>query len=229
MKHLFFALAVLTLLPATSLAASDYLLKLDGVDGEAKPTRATVEPIKATVVEPAATVAPPTGGTESATGYIKMEGVEGEAKVEAGKPMPGIEPDEIDYDGDSENATNFGILLGGSDTSDERKKGLERAAEVIRAHAAETSLPMESISLNFTKIEYKLKPEAKLFGFIPMKMLATVEIDETETATVTLPWWSIFATGVEREEIGMTAKKTLLDILKTQRDAVRNAIKVGGE
>lgn len=231
-----FGVAALVLVPIVSLAASDYLLKLDGVDGETKPARATtVEPART----PATTVAPPaTGGTEAGSMYIKIDGVDGESedgkkgnvdmqwKVEEGEKSaaPGVEPDEIDYDGDSKSATNFGILLGGSDTSDERQKGLDRAEKVILNHATESGVPMESLSLNFTKIEYKYKSDAKLFGFIPMSVLATVEIDETETATVKLPWWSFLVTGVEREEIGRTAKETLSNILKTKHDAVKNAI-----
>jgi len=240
-------------------AASDYFLKLDGVDGESKPARATVEPVSATTV-----AEPETGGTETTAGYMKMGDIKGESveaekkkgnvdydwkveegekameearkkseatfKVEKGeKRMEGgkehkNEIDILSADGTGENATNFGILLGGTDTSEERKRGLERAAEVIIAHAAGSDRPIESISLNFEKIEMKTKNDARLFGFIPVTLLATIEIDESETATVTLPWWAVFATGVEREEIGLSAKATLSNILKTKHDTVKNAI-----
>ncbi len=102
-----FALLGLFMVASVAHAAStDYYLKIDGVDGEstkaAEETRGT---------EPGTSV---TGSTKpeevSADYYLKLDGVEGESK-----PTPGVEPDEIDYDGKQE--TNFGVLLdsGGSD------------------------------------------------------------------------------------------------------------------
>lgn len=240
-----FGVAALVLVPIVSLAASDYLLKLDGVDGETKPTRATVEPLPARAVPTATTVAPPaTGGTEAGSMYMKIEGVDGESKDEkkmmlptqqvgtGAKPAPGVEPDEIDYDGDQE--TNFAILLQGPSTGDdeeepeegdeEKLKGLERAATVILQHAQESGHAIESISLNFTKIEVKMPKETKLFGVIPMKVQTTVEFDAAEEATVKLPWWAFLTSGVDKGAVGEETKKMLKDTLKAKHDSIKNAI-----
>lgn len=216
MKKLLAVLVVLAA-PLSTLAATDYYLKIDGVDGESKPARATVEPVRATVTN----VAPPSTGTE---GKVEMEW-----KVEEGEKATEDkghknEIDILSADDSSENATNFGILLGGSDTSEERKKGLERAAEVILEQAQASGHAIGSISLNFEKIQMRTNQDAKLFGVIPLSVPATVEIDASETVTVKLPWWSFLVMGVEREEIGRTAKETLSNILKTKHDTVKNAI-----
>lgn len=113
----FIFLAAYVLATSAHAASTDYYLKIDGVDGEStktEPPRTTTGSVQNS------------GGTGEASAdyYLKLDGVEGESK-----PAPGVEPDEIDYDGKQE--TNFGVLLdsgGGDDDGDgsddtEKKKG----------------------------------------------------------------------------------------------------------
>lgn len=250
MKIIIFA-GLLFFAPLAGFAAStDYYLKIDGIDGESQPSRAGIAIPATTVATPTTTetggtspgsvAAPETGGTEASGGFIKIEDIKGETseakgkvemefKVEEGeKAMDDKghknEIDILSSDGTNENATNFALLLGGPDTSEERAQGLERAAEVILLGAQESGKPLESVSFNFEKIQVKLKEEVKLFGIIPLQTLASVEIDASEQATVKLPWWSFLAFGVEREEIGTGVVDTLKRVLAAKHDSVEQAL-----
>lgn len=159
--------------------------------------------------------------------------VEMEWKVEEGeKGAPGVEPDEIDYDESVELMTNFAILLGGSDDTDEedpkdeeeQAQGLERAAEVLLVNAQASEQAIESISLNFEKISTRVKHEVKLFGVIPSQAKATVEIDADGKVTVKFPWWVAFASGKDSDALGDKIVEVLSDVLKAHHDTIKNAI-----
>lgn len=103
----FIFLAAYVLATSAHAASTDYYLKIDGVDGEStksEPPRTTTGSVQNS----------DDTNEASADYYLKLDGVEGESK-----PAPGVEPDEIDYDGKQE--TNFGVLLdsgGGDDDGD---------------------------------------------------------------------------------------------------------------
>lgn len=140
----------------------------------------------------------------------------------------GIEPDEIDFMGESENATNFGILLGGSgdneETDEERAQGLERARLVIEENAKASDQAIESVSLNFEKITTRVRHEVRLFGFIPIETTAEVDVDVEQRVAVRFPWWTIFASGDNDESVAERVYSTLSNVLKTKHDTVKNAI-----
>lgn len=113
----FVFLAAYVLATSVHAASTDYYLKIEGVDGESTKS----EPPRTTTTGSVQS----SGGTTEASAdyYLKLDGVEGESK-----PTPGVEPDEIDYDGKQE--TNFGVLLdsGGSDDDGDGAGEDERTA-----------------------------------------------------------------------------------------------------
>lgn len=130
----FAALAACVLVAVPAYAASDYLLKLDGVKGEttktttAEPTHATevtttntpeTEVKRTTTTNTAGTAARPTDTQEvSADVSIKVGGVKGESK-----PTPGVEPDEIDVAIDGKPLTPDTAVLLGSGSGGTEKGG----------------------------------------------------------------------------------------------------------
>ncbi|MBS3903180.1 MAG: hypothetical protein KGZ30_02255 [Anaplasmataceae bacterium] len=239
-------------------AATDYYLKIDGVDGESKATASATTNVK---VQSTGKTAPDratgntsadgsvevvvdasVGGTTqagestgSSTSSSKSKGnVEYNWKVEEGEKMEGVEPDEIDYDGEAQPLTpDFSILLGGGSGDDgEAEKETTNLGEEVRTAVAailldgvkEKGMPMESISFNFEKIQARVAQPVKLFGFIPMTVNADVEIDAESQVKVQFPWWSFLATGKDGDNLGQRVSGAIADVLKTKHDTVKNAI-----
>ncbi len=235
MKNLFFVLALVMAFGAAEAQAA-YYLELGGVEGESSSATGALQ-VEATVV---ATSTPARASTNTSSslevstqsGEEKKGNVEMQWKVEEGTKATtqGVEPDEIDVSVSQENATNFGVLLGGGSDDDteeekaERMKGLERAQEVILENARASDQAIESISLNFEKITTRVRQEVRLFGFIPIETTATVDIDVSEKVTVTFPWWAIFASGDDQDAVRDRVLTTLSNVLKTKHDTIKNAI-----
>ncbi len=234
MRTLLLAVTLFAVSATGALAAStDYYLKLDGVEGESTKAEATTQ------VEVKTPRAETTGGVQVSAGDVTGDStgsakgnVEFEWKVEEGEKTPGVEPDEIDAmddddDGD-EFATNFGVLLGGgsddSDDDEERLHGLERARLVIEENARASDQAIESISLNFEKITTRVKHEVRVFGFIPVEATADVDVDASGEVTVRFPWWAIFASGKDSDNLGLRIRANLSNVLKTKHDTVKNSI-----
>lgn len=223
-------------------AASDYYLKIDGVKGESSapslaPTVQTEVKLRGDGsvddTQPEARTAP---GMQT---QVKLRGdgsiddsqpqqgkVEVEWKVEKGESLTntGIEPDEIDFSDDGEPITpDFGVLLGGGSDED-AQEGRARAADVLRIELEASGVPTEEISLNYEKVTTKVRQEVKLFGFIPVAAVATVEVDAEAEVKVRFPWWSFLASGADRETVGQRIFTALSNVLKTKHDTVKNAI-----
>lgn len=239
-------LAALVLIPyAAADAATDYYLKLGGVEGETTsapaPATRTVEPLRAetagTPDEPGSAAVTGTVTTApqeaSVDAFLKIDGVEGEAKkgnvemqwkVEEGEKAaeaPGV----TDVAPDAQPLTpDFSILLGGgSDEDEEAQEGRAAAAEILLQGMQEAGAPAEQVSLNYEKIKTKLRQDLKLFGLIPVRASVEVEVDAEERVTVRFPWWAFLASG-KQADLGERVFATLSDVLKTRHDAVKNAI-----
>lgn len=231
----------------SALAATDYYLKIEGVEGESTSagTAAPVRAVRATTTPTEAKGNVEYGWKVEKGESIETTGIEpddidasnsdeSEAKgnveygwkVEEGEKLEttGVEPDEIDFMGEGEPlTTNFGVLLGGgSDDGDE--EGKEAALEIILKGAEEEGAPMEQISLNYEKIEAKLAQSVKLFGFIPVMVKADVEIDSENQVKVRFPWWAIFAAGDDGEALGEKVFTALSNVLKTKHNTIKNSI-----
>ena len=97
-------------------------------------------------------------------------------------------------------------------------------AELLLKGAQEAGAPIESLSLNFTKIEMKARQDAKLFGIIPFVVKATVEIDADSRVKVKFPWWSFLVSGTDPDTLGQTISNSVSNVLKTKHDTVKNSI-----
>lgn len=225
-------LATAAALPA--YAASDYLLKLDGVKGEtrestAAPTTVQIQPV---VAEPMPLPPEPVGASSGAAGQSTPGGTVYPVikyDVPVARPVPGVEPDEIDYDEDSKNATNFGILLGGpSDgggSDEEETQGLEKAQELLAAKTKASNAAIESVSFNFEKISLRVKAPLKLFWVIPIDAPATVEVDALARSTVTYPWWSFLAAGRDADTLGAQMVSALARSMQDESQAIQEALR----
>ncbi len=168
-----------------------------------------------------------TAGTIKAETTSEAKGnVEMNWKVEEGeKGAPGVEPDEIDYDGDDQPITpDFGILLGGGvdvdddgDATDTTEEGLARALEVLTEKARASDAAVEQISLNYEKISTKVRHEVKILGFIPVSTTATVDIDAEGAVDVRFPWWTFIASGADKKALGQRILDTLTSVLADHR------------
>lgn len=173
------------------------------------------------------TTKPQAAASGTSSGTSKGGNVEYEWKVEEGEKAPGIEPDDIDSADDGEPLTpDFSILLGGGGSGDdeERAEGLERARQVLEVNAKASEQAIESISMNFEKITTRYRQSVKLFGFIPMTAMATVEIDAEQNVKVKFPWWGFLASGKDNENVGQKVFSAISNVLKTKHDTVKNAI-----
>lgn len=193
-------------------AGADYLLEIDTIKGESKDEKAPgVEPDE---IDNKMT------DEEAAK---KKGNVDYNWKVEEGESM------EEDDDGPTAVTTkaeatmpDFSILLGGGD-SDEAQEARNKAAELLLATMQENGgdRPVESLSLNFTKIEMKVHDDAKLFGFIPVSIPATVTIDKENKVSVKFPWWSFLVGGKDEEEVGHESANYIGAALIELRDAMK--------
>ncbi|MBY0538940.1 type VI secretion system tube protein Hcp [Patescibacteria group bacterium] len=67
---------------------------------------------------------------------------------------------------------------------------------------------MEQISLNFTKIEFKYRSDAKLFGLIPSSLLQDVSL-EGGAVNLKKPWYSFLFSGVtDLDDLAAAAQAT---------------------
>ena len=172
------------------------------------PTKTSLDEIDVAVEQTA------TGGVNVAAGDVTGDGAEGE----------GVEPDEIDFNGKQES--NFAILLssGGSDGDNDGGQRAAEVLEILKDGLDEAGVATEHISLNFEKITTKVKQEVKLFGFIPVQAIATVEIDAEERVKVKFPWWAFLASGKDKAAIGNRIFTSLSNVLKTKHDTIKNSI-----
>ncbi|MBI2048674.1 MAG: hypothetical protein HYT30_01990 [Parcubacteria group bacterium] len=98
-------------------------------------------------------------------------------------------------------------------------------ADILLKGAQEEGAPVESLSLNFTKIEMKLhNQDAKLFGFIPVSIPATAEMDASQIVKVKFPWWVMLTTGTDADGLGDGIFTALSNVLKTKHDTIKNSI-----
>ncbi len=184
------------------------------------------------------------GKVQMSTEEEKKGNVEYGWKVEEGEKLEGtgIEPDEIDFMGDNRGGekggtedinigvgellrTNLAILLsGGSDDEAEAEENRSEVAKIILAGLQEGDRPIETLSLNFEKISVQSRERVRLFGIIPTSAKATIEIDSEAEVKVKFPWWAVFASGKNSEELGQSTLDAIVDVLKARHDTVKNAI-----
>ncbi len=235
MKNTLLLLALVLLPYGPAAAATDYYLKIDGVDGEttaaperADPPRAAVPTLEATVTTPPQEA--------SADAFIKFDGVDGETKggdvefewkVEEGESAP-PSAGGSEVAADAQPLTpDFSILLGGSGGDDEEasESGRAQASEILLQGMQEAGVPAEQVSMNFEKIETRVRQEIKLLGLIPVSVLTTVEIDADERVAVKYPWWSFLAGGKDAS-LGEKVFSSISNVLKSKHDALKSAIGV---
>lgn len=175
-----------------------------------------------------------TASTESTRG-TKKGNVEYEWKVEEGESAPPANTgfDRVDAPSDPQPITpDFSILLGGGggggsddDEGDELTEETRSAvADILLKGMQEEGAPSETLSLNFEKIKTTAKQSVKLFGFIPLSITATVEIDADGNAEVSYPWWSFLVGGKDGDSLGKSIVASLSNVLKTKHDTIKNAI-----
>jgi hypothetical protein len=166
--------------------------------------------------------------------------VEYEWKVEEGESAPAQGIDEVKtQDGPQPVTPDFSILLGGGGSEatggvsvaagDVNGDGLTDAkraeiAEVLKQGMQEAGVPVESLSINFEKIQTTVKHKVHLFGFIPVMAQADIEIDAKSEVQVKFPWWSFLASGADGKVLGVEVMTQLSNVLKTKHDTVKNSI-----
>lgn len=158
--------------------------------------------------------------------FIKIEGVKGESnddkKMEGGKEGRVVLESEF-KNGDIPEEDDFEILIdsvlvqGWDPKKKEEVKAAapqnsedvdseEELALFVLAHSSDDT-KMESISLNFTKIEFKYRSDAKLFGIIPSSLAQDVSLQDG-VVSLKNPWYSFLFTGaLNLEDIETAAKK----------------------
>lgn len=235
------ALALAVVLPAQVLAATDYYLKLDGVEGESTtaapaPTTTRVAP---TSVEddsrpPTASDDDAMSGTVTTTpqegssdAFIKFGGVEGETTKGRAQEGESAADDsgEKDVAAPEQGLTpDFSILLGGGGGSEEEAQARrDRVADILLKGAQEAGAPVEQVSLNFEKITTKVRRGVKLFGFIPVTAVADVDIDAEKRVSVRFPWWAFLASGKDAQGLGQMILDTLTGVMR-QSDALTDGL-----
>lgn len=195
-------------------AGADVFIKIPDIDGESEEARG---------IEPDEIDAQADPQEASGDYFFKLGGVEGETTK---GNVPGVEPDEIDVAADPQPLTpDFGVLLGGGDADDRpSEENLMEAADILLAGMKEQGAPAETMSLNYEKIKTTARQSVKLFGFIPMTVVATVEVDAQGGVEVAYPWWAFLATGKDADSLGTRIVTALSNVLKTKHDVLKNAI-----
>lgn len=200
-----------------SAANTDVYLELDGVGGETS-NKPGVEPDE---IDNKMT-------DEDAA--KKKDNVEHNWKVEEGQKTPSVEPDEIDVADEAEpTIPGFDILFSGyldhdddGDTIPTMDEEVELKVEKILLDEMQAKgVPVESITLNFAKIEMVRSEDLKLFGFIPVSASTTIEIDTAQNVIVSYPWWSFLATGKDEETVGKESANYIGIALMELRDALK--------
>lgn len=230
-------------------ANTDYILEIDDVEGESTEA-AGIEPDEIDVRAAASSAAArmedkdvqrkegePVRGIEpdeidvadepqeaSTDAFLKIKDI-----PSASTETPGVEPDEIDVAADPEPLTpDFGILLGEGGSDDEEEELTEEqriaAAQVLLEGMQEQGAPAETISLNVEKIETTARQQVRLFGFIPMTVNATVEINAEGKTSVSYPWWAFLAGGKDGDALGAEVLSALTTVMKAKHDTLMNAI-----
>ena len=215
--------------------AGTYVFELNVTDATGRTyLRAKVEASVTTASSPTAVTSPTSpqegGKVEYEWKVEEGESAQGESGEKGGTEDINIGVGELSNTGAGQNDINamtdpepitpdFSILLGGG-SSDE---GRAKAAEILMQGAQEEGVPVESISLNFEKIEARVNQKVKLFGFIPATAEATVEINAKQEIKVKFPWWAYLARGKDRS-VGERVFTAISNVLKTKHDTVKNAI-----
>ena len=124
---------------------------------------------------------------------------------------------------------DFSMLLGGG-SGDEAQKVRDDAADLLLTEMKERTKggdrPVESLSINVTKIEMKMHDDAMVFGFIPVSLPVSVEVDAEGNAKVKFPWWSFLATGKDEDDIEEQSMTHLGEALVELREAFKKAFMV---
>lgn len=139
--------------------------------------------------------------------FIKLGGVDGESAK-----------------GDVPTEGQFEILIDSNKvrgwdpkTKEEVAKATPKLAEAVTtendlalyvASQTEGDAAIESVSLNFTKIEFKYKSDAKLFGVIPFSLTQDVSL-EGDVVNLKKPWYSfLFSGATDIDDLAAAAQAT---------------------
>lgn len=210
--------------PVPQQASTDAFIKIDGVKGETKSEAATgAMPVKYLDLDDDSDSVPTILEDDAfkASVFIKLGDVKGESEDDKKKREDlgvGLE------NGDVPNQADFSIMIDsrkvrGWDpkTKEEAAKSSPKLAEAVTDEnglalfvlANSSDDPqMEQISLNFTKIEFKYRSDAKLFGVIPSSLLQDVSL-ENGAVNLKKPWYSFLFTGYpDIEDLAAAAQAT---------------------
>lgn len=151
--------------------------------------------------------------------------VEATWKVEEGENAVVMDSNELRAK-EERRATNFGILLSGGGDTEGVEGGDHRSemAKIVLAAAQESNMPMESISLNYQKMDVVWNKEVRLFGFVPVTVPAHVEVDSQVQVKVRFPWWTLFASGKNSDAFGQSVADAIADIVESRHDTLMSVI-----
>ncbi len=168
-------------------ASVDYLIKIPPIEGDSGKA-------------PAAPEKKIENGNTNTQGTSKDDKHKGEIEILSNSAQP------------QEQATNFGLLLGGS--GDATEADVERARGLFVAEAKAANAALEQIAFNFDRINAKVRHTVKLFGFIPLSLTSDVEVDTKGQASAHLPWWAFLTSGSDGQALAEQTAQSLLSVSK---------------
>lgn len=243
MKHIKYLAVLLILIPTPiAFAATDYFLKIEGVEGEVVGDAVNVsdsEPAKTMpaddwIMPPSAGIRPIEVEQDSAMDVVTTQSdstvkppvppQEGSGDVfleiggvdgESAKKSNSVTAPVLDVATSPEPISpDFSILLGGDS---------ETEAILLRG-VKDEGLAVERVSLENEKIETTVRSSGKLFGLFAVSLPATVEIDGEERIKVRFPWWGFLVSGKESSTVGEKVFAAISNVLKTKHDTVKNSV-----
>lgn len=158
---------------------------------------------------------------DKAPAFIKIDGVKGESSDDKKGSAEGSTDVAM---GDKPTQSDFSIMIDSSlfrGWDPEKKEEVvgiapktaaavsneEELALFVAAQSSDDP-QMESISLNYTKIEFKYRSDAKLFGLIPSSLLQDVSL-EGGAVNLKKPWYAFLFTGaIDLEDIQAAVEET---------------------
>ncbi len=168
--------------------------------------------------------------------FIKIDGVDGESSDDKkGSASSGASYDVKKNEGSREGAgegfetgdvpmqDDFEVVIDSKKVrslDEEKKSKLNEAApdnpEAVKdedglalfvAATSQADSNLESVSLNFTKIEFRYKSDSKLFGIFPFKLSQDILL-EGKTVSVKNPWYAFLTSGgLTEAELEAAAQK----------------------
>ncbi|HXV26441.1 MAG TPA: hypothetical protein VD862_00200 [Candidatus Paceibacterota bacterium] len=206
--------------PSPQGAQVDYYLKIDGVEGESEAkgnveTEWKVEEGEKSTDEPDDSMEAKESGERGGTEDINIGIGEHRAAVDSFFDI------FVDLSAEGDEGGNAGILFGSGGSGGD---GGSAVADILLQGMQEEGVPTEQISLNFEKITARVRHEVRLFGLIPVRTTADVDVDAEGGVKVRFPWWAVLATGKDAENLGSRTSGALGNVLEVKYEAILEVI-----